>query len=103
MMGQGDDSPLRVWVTGQCEGQWYCMTCVFTRVYFHVQLTDCDGMECSQLARVLSCLPQLTINRDSGLDVSSPKHGKVQYIHTYLHVDSTSIIHMHSYKLVACF
>lgn len=25
----------------------------------------------------LSCLSQITIQRDSGLDVSSPKHGKI--------------------------
>ena len=43
-----------------------------------VLMCDCAGVhETVGIIHELICLPQLTINRDSGLDVSNPKHGKV--------------------------
>ena len=60
------------------------VTCVLMCMSFQVQVTDCEGLG-SQFAWGLSCLPQLTINRDSGLDVSSPKHGKVPCLQYWQH------------------
>lgn len=82
MMGLGDERPLQVcgWCGGRHSGGYMCM---YVRELPNA-ITDCEGVG-SQFAKGLSCLPQLTINRESGLDVSSPKHGKVPCLHHWQH------------------